>query len=141
MFSHAISLQYSHWATDAFFKFGGEPHFVFPTTVGPSNQMLGGGATPLQATPTSTGLPGQFQSPVPQTLTPQYGTGTPSQYGMQTPVSAPSALGGALIGPEVKLSGKHNGLCRYLARLLRPLWNECVTVGFKPAGSFASVQV
>ena len=38
------------------------------------------------------------------------------------------ALGGALIGPEVKMSGKHNGLYRYLARLLRPVWNEPVVI-------------
>ena len=38
------------------------------------------------------------------------------------------ALGGALIGPEVKMSGKHNGLYRYLARLLRPVWNEPIVI-------------
>ena len=68
-----------------------------------------------------------------QTLTPQYGARTtPAIH--QTPTlggTMGGALGGALIGPEVKMSGKHNGLYRYLARLLRPLWNEpvimCVT--------------
>ena len=44
------------------------------------------------------------------------------QNGMQSPYSVArgitGALGRALLGPEVQLSGKHNGLCRYLARLL-----------------------
>lgn len=48
-------------------------------------------------------------------------------------VSTPfSPLGGALgrpvIGPEVQLSGKHEGLSLYLSRLLRPLWNVLIAV-------------
>ena len=69
-------------------------------------------------------------APFPQTLTPQYGARTTSAM-HQTPMLGGvmgGALGGALIGPEVKMSGKHNGLYRYLARLLRPVWNEPVVV-------------
>ena len=96
------------------------------------------GAPVLQGTPTyPPGGSGQMQypsmAPVPQTLTPQYGARhipgvqqTPTLGGVMG-----GALGGALIGPEVKMSGKHNGLYRYLARLLRPLWNEPVVVCVK----------
>ena len=59
-----------------------------------------------------------------------YGTGPQGQYGMQTP-NFGMTLGRAVVGPEVQLSGRHNGLCRYLARLLRPLWNEKV-IGSQP---------
>lgn len=126
------TIQYSSWATEAFFKYGGEPHFVFPTTVGPATQQDGARSVHNA----STFLPmdqRQMSSTTQllQTLTPQYGVRT-------TPAATPTlggamggALGGALIGPEVKMSGKHNGLYRYLARLLRPVWNEplviCVT--------------
>ena len=51
------------------------------------------------------------------------------------------ALGRALTGPEVHLSGKHDGLVRYLSRLLRPLWNEPVAVGYKPPGDMQNEQV
>ena len=127
-------MQYSSWAAEAFFKYGGEPHFIFPTTVGPATQQ--DGAPSECSSPTF--LPvDQRQVPSTaqflQTLTPQYGARTtPAIH--QTPTlggTMGGALGGALIGPEVKMSGKHNGLYRYLARLLRPLWNEpvimCVT--------------
>ena len=130
------SFQYSSLATDAFFKYGGEPHFIFPTTVGPATQM--DGATVVQTTPTfPPGSGGQRQflpmAPLPQTLTPQYGARTaPSM--QQTPTLGGvmgGALGGALIGPEVKMSGRHNGLYRYLARLLRPMWYEHLVVRVK----------
>ena len=126
-------MQYSSWATEAFFKYGGEPHFIFPTTVGPATQLDGTPA--IQGTPMyPSGTGGQRQlpsmSPLPQTLTPQYGArSTPGM--LQTPTLGGvvgGALGGALIGPEVKMSGKHNGLYRYLARLLRPMWNEYVVI-------------
>ena len=124
-------MQYSSWATEAFFKYGGEPHFIFPTTVGPATQL--DGVPSIQGTPTFPSA-GQRQVPsmasLPQTLTPQYGArSTPAM--QQTPTLGGvmgGALGGALIGPEVKMSGKHNGLYRYLARLLRPVWNEPVVI-------------
>jgi nuclear pore complex protein Nup155 len=37
----APNQQIARWATEAFFKHGGEPHFVFPTTLGPANQITG----------------------------------------------------------------------------------------------------
>lgn len=36
------------------------------------------------------------------------------------------ALGQPVIGPEVQLSGKHDGLALYLSRLMRPLWNGLI---------------
>ena len=53
----------------------------------------------------------------------------------------PHALGRALTGPEVHLSGKHNGLVRYLSRLLRPLWNEPIAINYKPPGDMQNEQV
>ena len=53
----------------------------------------------------------------------------------------PQALGRALTGPEVHLSGRHDGLVRYLSRLLRPLWNEPVAVSYKPPGDIQNEQV
>ena len=35
-----------------------------------------------------------------------------------------SQIGGATGQQEVVFSGKHNGLCLYLARLLRPIWEQ-----------------
>ena len=133
------------WATEAFFEFGGEPHFILPTTVGPTSQQQVGGASPMQTTPTYMYSGGAHQQqyssmpPVPQAsasphivgpgITPSYGYRQQQQQQIASPLppsssSSPSsfsapALGRALLGPEVQQSGKHNGLCRYLARLLR----------------------
>lgn len=64
---------------------------------------------------------------------------TPAQYGTQTPTSMGmggfQSLGRALTGPEVHLSGRHDGLVRYLSRLLRPLWNKPVAISYKPPGN------
>ena len=49
-------VQIARWATEAFFKHGGEPHFVFPTTLGPSNQMTGSPAM-LATPPNPSGMP------------------------------------------------------------------------------------
>ena len=115
-----------------------------------------GGASPMQTTPPgSMGIHGQFHAtPQQQLSTPQYGTQTPGQHGMemqhahgiQNPhgVQMPNfgmTLGRAVIGPEVELSGKHNGLCRYLARLLRPLWNERVVYSQLPTRTEPEEQV
>lgn len=133
-----LILQLSQWATDAFFKYGGEPKMTIPPPPYPPM----GGVSPMQTTPPgSMGIHGQFHATPQQASTPQYGTQTPAQYGTQTPAQygtqAPvqygmrtpnfgMTLGRAVVGPEVELSPKHNGLCRYLSRLLRPLWNERV---------------
>ena len=50
--SRVFLLQLAAWATEALFKYGGEPHFVFPTTLGPANQAIGGSPAHFQATPT-----------------------------------------------------------------------------------------
>ena len=47
-------LQVAGWAAKAFFKYGGEPHFVFPTTLGPASQPAGSPAH-LLTTPTNMG--------------------------------------------------------------------------------------
>ena len=85
------------WATEVFFQCGGEPHFMFPTT-------------------------STFQSQAAQQPSPQLATyGTPgSTYG--TPGSSyasPSVLGRAIMGPELVMSGRHQGFCLNLARLIR----------------------
>lgn len=84
--------QIAVWATELFFQFGGEPHFVFPTTAAYQSQVV-------QASP-------QIMSPS------VYGTPTSSY-------ASPSVLGRAIMGPELVMSGRHQGLCLYLARLIR----------------------
>ena len=107
------------WATEAFFKHGGEPHFVFPTTLGPANQIAG--SPGMAAMPSQLGGVGQTpQFLSPPSLPAQAQAATPaSPYGTPYGVQSPAALGRAVVGPEVQLSGKHDGLCLYLARLLR----------------------
>ena len=86
-------VQIAMWATELFFQFGGEPHFVFPTTAAYQSPQV------AQASPHIT---------------------SPSVYG--TPGASyvsPSVLGRAIMGPELVMSGRHQGLCLYLARLIR----------------------
>ena len=52
--------------------------------------------------------------------------GTPQIFSPTSPIGG--ALGRPVMGPEVQLSGKHEGLCFYLTRLLRPLWNVMIAV-------------
>ena len=100
----------------------------------------------MQTSPSgSMGIHGQYHQTTPPVG--QHGTphGAPGQY-MGTPHGAPTpnfgmTLGRAVLGPEVELSGKHNGLCRYLARLLRPLWHERVVVSQLPSRTQPEEQV
>ena len=82
------------WATELFFQFGGEPHFLFPTSAAYQSQVAAQGSPQLAS------------------LTSPYGTPATS-YG------SPSVLGRAIMGPELVMSGRHQGLCLYLARLIR----------------------
>ncbi|CAI8052459.1 Nuclear pore complex protein Nup155 [Geodia barretti] len=132
--------QVAGWAAKAFFKYGGEPHFVFPTTLGPASQPVGSPAH-LLTTPTNMGQtpqtapPGPLSPPYPAPVASPYGAGV-TPYGVQGPV----ALGRAVVGPEVQFSGKFTGLCRYLSRLLRPIWNYRMTTTFKPPGDYLNEQ-
>jgi nuclear pore complex protein Nup155 len=97
----------AHLAMEAYFKYGGEPHFIFPTAVGSSSLPMNGNNYQTS-----------FQ--------------TSGSAFARVPVSQMSgisgnSLGGPVIGPEVQLSSKHEGLSLYLARLLRPLWNVNMT--------------
>ncbi len=108
-----------------------------PPHGGPSMQhQQVGRVSPMQTSPGAmgSGVHGQYHS----TQTPP--TTTPTQYGAQTP-NFGMTLGWAVMGPEVQLSGKHNGLCRYLARLLRPLWNEHIVCSNHPTRSQPEEQV
>ena len=99
---------------------------INPSTLQPASYQMGG-ASPMQTSPLeSRGIHGQYHSNYIQTPVPSQGTGQ----GMQTP-NFGRTLGMAVTGPEVQLSGKHNGLCRYLARLLRPLWNQRLIVSLR----------
>ena len=114
---------------------------ALPATMGyPSGAQVGGASPMLPPTaPGSMGIHGQFHSTPQMASTPQqYGTGPQPQ--LQTP-NFGMTLGRAVVGPEVQLSGKHNGLCRYLARLLRPLWNERIVVSQLPSRSQPEEQV
>lgn len=140
--------QLAFWATEAFFKYGGEPHIVFPGSGG--MYPLGGGGgivtstpmTPLAQQQYSTPVHGQTPSSLPHPYNSSVVMNTPGSYGnLQGTAGSAGALGRAVVGPEVVLSGKHDGLCRYLARLLRPLWNEQVAVFYKPPGDMQAEQV
>ena len=87
---HVYALvQTAMWATELFFQFGGEPHFVFP-----AYQSQVAQASPQMMSPSVYGTPG-------------------SSY------ASPSVLGRAIMGPELVMSSRHQGLCLYLARLIR----------------------
>jgi len=63
-----------------------------------------------------------FQSQAAQMSSPQLATyGTPgSTYGSPgSSYGSPSVLGRAIMGPELVMSGRHQGFCLYLARLIR----------------------
>lgn len=43
-------------------------------------------------------------------------------------------VGRAVLGPEAQLSGRHDGLYLYLARLLRPMWKEGLVMKVPSSG-------
>ena len=123
--------------------FGGDPQMTLPPALRFGGPQVGGGASPMQTSPSgSMGIHGQYHATPPPPSGGQPGVpGTlPQQQGLQTP-NFGMTLGRAVLGPEVELSGKHNGLCRYLARLLRPLWNEHVVVSQLPTRAQPEEQV
>ncbi|KAI0209905.1 hypothetical protein LSAT2_005340 [Lamellibrachia satsuma] len=103
-------------ATRAFFLYGGEPEYNFPIPAGPGgmNTTYGGPQSFLAA-------PGGFVTPRRGDHQPQTSTPFPNvtqQLQFQSPSTNTFGTG----SPEVIFSGKHNGLCLYLSRILRPLW-------------------
>ena len=99
-------LQIALSAAEAFFRFGGEPHIEFPKST-PGDQ-----APPFG--------PQSTASPVPQTIGSQpFASPVTGLGSLSTSVGGHGTLGKAIVGPEVVLSGKHNGLCLYLSRLVR----------------------
>ena len=97
-----------------------------------------GPITPISGT---TGLihpstpPGSVPRPLGLLEAGRQGLYGPGPIGISTPQNQPPnfgrTLGGAVIGPEVRKSGRHHGMCRFLARLLRPLWEEKI-VQYQP---------
>ena len=115
-------------AAEAYFKYGGEPRFIFPTTLGPEKQTLSPVSSPS--------MDSLDTSQVPQ------GLATPSWVGQQGTGSLTiSTLGRSVTGPEVILSGRHNGFCAYFSRLLRPLWNRRMVEEVVPQGVEQTKQV
>ena len=88
--------------------------------------MTPSGQQQYQSTPvhgeTPSARPYPYSSPMvmstPAAVTPG-GYGSYGNSNVSRLQESAGALGRAVVGPEIMLSGKHNGLCRYLARLLR----------------------
>ena len=143
------------WATEAFFRYGGEPHFIFPTTVGPASQVLGG-ASP--ATPNMTQYTSSYPSPAPTSsslaaphvvgplssmATPPHphpppltalSPATPIMLLSRLPYTVYTTYSSILYPTSPSLTHKYTDLCS-------PLWNDPVAVGYKPPGSMQSEQV
>ena len=86
------------WAIRAFFKYGGEPRLVFPTSAGPRQNV---GQVPF---------------------------GSPNYHSTPAPPHMQSLYGGSVMTPEMHFSGKHNGIYLYFSRLLRPIWHRTLLV-------------
>ncbi|KAK3595250.1 hypothetical protein CHS0354_010857 [Potamilus streckersoni] len=140
--SLAADQQVADWARMAFFQYGGEAQYnvgggggggavrdrhLMPSTIGPSGAGIysSPNSSSLLHTPGMTPFPSQPSAVVtpgiqhyPQTSTSMPALGQPG-YTHMTPYM-----------PDVTLSGKHNGICLYMARILRPIWDVMVTKDF-----------
>lgn len=104
----AADQQVATWATMAFFMYGGEPQLSFTgSAMGTDGRMM----------PSNLGAMGLHQ-----TSTPAPGMGHPYFHPAMTP--------GPNITQEIAFSGKHNGICLYLARILRAIWENNVTIDY-----------
>ncbi|NXH21655.1 NU155 protein, partial [Bucco capensis] len=122
----ACDREVSAWATRAFFRYGGEAQMRFPSALPPPVS-----AGPFLGSPVPGGSPLTVDSP----YTPSFLT-TPGQ-GLQPSVSTPlfpsgnsmSHLGtpvSGMMGPEIVFSGRHNGICRYFARIIGNIWDGSI---------------
>ncbi|XP_074640475.1 nuclear pore complex protein Nup155-like [Tubulanus polymorphus] len=124
------------WATRAFFLYGGESTYNYLSSAPSQTGNIGPGfpQSPAVASRTSGFQP---SSPMSQTIpfaTPAHGS-QPIQMSTPNTVFAQKSQFGSSTGPnftlDIKFSGKHNGICLYLSRILRPIW-EMRIVSDKP---------
>ena len=113
---------------------------TLPPAIRFNGPQVGVGTSPMQTSPSgSTGIHGQYHTP-PGAKIGSQSYSLPTQSGLQSP-NFGMTLGRAVLGLEVELSGKHNGLCRHLARLLRPLWSKHIVVLHLPTRNQPEEQV
>ncbi|KAK2140069.1 hypothetical protein LSH36_1494g00009 [Paralvinella palmiformis] len=113
--------QVSELATAAFFRYGGDPKYNYDVTLAAANSPYDvhpgsglGSVSRFMGAGTSIhpGMPNQISTPIPNVT-------RHMSFGYNTTLSGPS--GGQ--ASEVIFSNRFHGLCLYLARILRPIWN------------------
>ncbi|ESO88145.1 hypothetical protein LOTGIDRAFT_234706 [Lottia gigantea] len=135
----------SDWARMAFFTYGGEPQYHYPPTHGLQPSNIGATySSSVLATPSSSVVyspysPYNTNASLSQTLqTPHPGMhpahmSTPAP-GFNQSYFQPSMMGNISTGggplQDILYSGKHNGICIYLGRILRPFWDVAATIEF-----------
>ncbi|XP_060081127.1 nuclear pore complex protein Nup155-like [Ylistrum balloti] len=100
----------ANWATMAFFMYGGEAQYNYGGGgMGMDRSLMASNIGPsgLHPTVTSTPAPGMGHGYFHPSLTP-----------------------GPNMGQDVLFSGKHNGICLYLSRILRCIWETAVATDF-----------
>ncbi|XP_052776486.1 nuclear pore complex protein Nup155-like isoform X2 [Mya arenaria] len=105
----ASDQQVADWAKMAFFQYGGEAVYTY-------------GAGDRQMMPSNIGPAGMHPTQA----------STPMMYGAQ-PMYPPMDMtmqGGPGFIQNISFSGKHNGICLFLSRILRPIWEMSVTKEF-----------
>lgn len=124
-----IGTELYHWASQAFFRFGGEPHFfsqqqqqqmLFQEQQMQQSHMQGPNDAPriFMSTPYAQGRNGMNASSVQQSLMQQ------TQFGMNS-TAFPSSQQMDMF--NLKFSAKHGALYLHTARILRSIWNrKCV---------------
>ncbi|XP_060597073.1 nuclear pore complex protein Nup155-like [Ruditapes philippinarum] len=147
----ATDQQVADWAKMAFFLYGGEAKYTFgagqdrpmklmPSDIGPSDG--GGGFGMSQSMYTPGPVQHQQQQNMSAFPTPMPGmhpnqASTPMQFDNQ-PMYHQQSDGLPRFMKNISFSGKHNGICLYLARILRPIWDMMVTKEYScqtPEGS------
>lgn len=126
-----IGTELYHWASQAFFRFGGEPHFfsqqqqqqmMFQEQQMQQNHMQGDGPRIFMSTPYGPARNGMNASTVQQSLMQQ------TQFGMNSTAFSPSQ---PMDMYNLRYSAKHGALFLHTARILRSIWNrKCVDSKF-----------
>lgn len=110
-----VDQQVANWARMAFFMYGGYPHVKLSN----ENEFGPGGPTSVGAAAYNSSGISPMQSSNPMGQTPQQQQYSQSYHS--------SVLGrGSTTGQDVVFSGKHNGICLYLSRILRPIWDHLI---------------
>ncbi|XP_013406007.1 nuclear pore complex protein Nup155 [Lingula anatina] len=148
----AVDKQVADWAARAFFLYGGEAQYSIggnppPSNIGPT---FHGNTSTIGTSGFASPGPGQtsfsgFTTPAPGMHPNQMSTPITSGFGQQPQQQQQQQQQQSTftsgLAHEMMFSGKHDGLCLYVGRIVRPLWDYRVVNTFTVQGKQGQKEI